>query len=687
MTDQDITKYTGDKAADDQAGEGQAPPIGAVISERWELVDHIGEGGMSDVYKARHLIMHKFGAVKFLKGNLAKDPVAVKRFQGEAMAAGNLSHRNIVQVYDCGLCEYGVYLIMEILPGVSLTEVMEARADDAPDGLGILQMAEALPIFLQICDGLEHAHKRGLVHRDIKPSNIMLIEPDVKQSDDPEEVLVKVVDFGLAKMVGLDGTTSDGFLTRAGEVFGSPVYMSPEHCMGQNLDGRSDIYSLGCLMYECMTGRRVLVGLTSTQTMMRHIEEEADIRGLLEMKDPLAKRFAEIIQNCLKRDPNERYNDVGELKAALLSLDKGANHGRAVTAKPRRLKPLAYGLMAGAALMAVSVAVALYSVWPVAAIASFDSTPINMPLKSQERKKTSLTSMSPRLYNGGEGLVARLQLSPERKLSNCTAVLKSAEQDLADKHYDDASLAFEFVFDLISESKENFPGFNDLLLRSMVGRTVATSEMKDLDGLDIGLGNVIKKHKEYFNASDPAKRYALQWRARVQKDNGSYAAAATTIEQMLALYIDDAGSQNGQNGHGSSDNSDEMTQKALWTGLLADLLRLTGDKDNPSSAMFDDYAKSLAALQSNQISDTTFAEEVLTFKARLYYRYGLALAQSHKFPEAYQAFQSSLATFARQGGLKSRLIPEVDAARVQSYLTLKHFDWWGSLQYRLQNHL
>jgi serine/threonine protein kinase len=632
---------------------------------------------MSNVYKARHVIMHKYGAVKFLKGDLAQDPVAVKRFQQEALTAGTLSHPNIVQMYDCGLCEYGVYLIMEILPGVSLFEIMDARATHSADGLGILQLSEALPIFLQICDGLEHAHKKGIVHRDIKPSNIMLVEQEDAKADNPEQLLVKLVDFGLAKMVGMDGTTGDGKLTATGEVFGSPVYMSPEHCLGKSLDGRSDIYSLGCLMYECVTGRKVLVGHTSTETMMRHVEEDADLRGLLEMKDPLAKPLAAIIEKCLQREQFLRYEDIGQLRKALTALDRGVSQKKLGSGDANKLRPLTYLVGAGAVLAAAGLAVALYSVWPVAAIASMDSTPISMPIRVQEKKKTALNTMSPRLYNGGETIVSHMQLSPERKLSHCLSVIKQADDDLLAKRYDDAGRRFEFVSNIVKDSKDTLPAFPDLLLHSLVGQAVAASEMKDLDGLDIGLGNIIKGRSEYFNASNEAKRYALQWRARVQRDNGSYAAAAATIGQMLALYPDYANSQ-------VTAGPDEVTQMALWTGLLADLLRLTDEKDSQSSPMLNDYASSLAALQSAAISDAKFAEEVRTFRARLYYRYGLALEAAHKFPDAYQAFQQSLAIFSEQRG---RQAPEVGAANVQSYLALKHYDWWGALKYRLQNHV
>ncbi len=156
-----------------------------------------------------------------------------------------------------------------------------------------------------------------------------------------------------------------------------------------------------------------------------------------------------------------------------------------------------------------------------------------------------------------------------------------------------------------------------------------------------------------------------------------YAAAAATIGQMLSLYPDYSDSK-------TIENPDEVVQKALWTGLLADLLRLTDEKNRQTGDMFEDFASALGALKTASISDTSFADQVRTYRARLYYRYGVALDRASKYPEAYQAFQQSQNMFAEQGGA---LVPEVEAARIQSYLALKHYDWFESLKYRLQNHL
>ena len=197
------------------------------ILERWEILERIGEGGMSEVYRARHVIMNKLGAVKFLKADLSDDRAAVLRFQQEAMASASLGHSNIVQVYDCGLSDKGFYIILEFLEGVSLADILDDRAAKSEDGRGKMTVEEALPIFLAVCDGLEHAHEKGIVHRDMKPSNIMLV--DKFKNGEKVSTEVKLVDFGIAKIVqSASGGRDVHSLTRTGEVVGSSLFMSLE---------------------------------------------------------------------------------------------------------------------------------------------------------------------------------------------------------------------------------------------------------------------------------------------------------------------------------------------------------------------------------------------------------------------------------------------------------------------------
>src|SRR5262249_42826160 len=183
----------------------------------------------------------------------------MQRFQKEAQAVGNLDHPNIVKVFDFGVDEKDrPYLVMDFLEGKTLGELIKTH--------GSLPMDQAVHIFEQACDSLDHAHGKGLVHRDLKPGNIMVVKG---HRDDHS---VKILDFGIAKIVG-DGGAVSQTLTNTGEIFGSPLYMSPEQCQTGSLDLRSDIYSMGCLMYETLAGKPPLQGATAYETIYKHINE------------------------------------------------------------------------------------------------------------------------------------------------------------------------------------------------------------------------------------------------------------------------------------------------------------------------------------------------------------------------------------------------------------------------------
>ncbi|MBC7998909.1 MAG: serine/threonine protein kinase, partial [Leptolyngbya sp.] len=216
------------------------PLLGTTFAEKYEILAVVGRGGMSTVYKARHTLMDSLVAIKILNSALVTDPSHMERFTQEAKALSALRHHNIVQVFDFGIFENAKpYLITEFLEGDSLADVLQVNT--------IIPVERAMHIFLQMCDGLAQAHKKGIVHRDLKTGNIVIVqEPD-------ERDVVKILDFGIAKIIGNDDPNSQR-LTREGEVFGSPLYMSPEQCTGGVVDARSDIYSLGCVMYEVLTG-------------------------------------------------------------------------------------------------------------------------------------------------------------------------------------------------------------------------------------------------------------------------------------------------------------------------------------------------------------------------------------------------------------------------------------------------
>lgn len=231
---------------------------GSIFADKYEIDKPLGSGGMSTVYKANHIYLDKPMAIKVLNQNLASDPIAVRRFQTEAKACNELNHPNLLAVHDFGVSVDGqAYIVMDFLQGESLSERIQKQ--------GKLDIISAIPIFMQIASGLAFAHDKNVLHRDIKPSNVMLVKGE------DGKTVSKIVDFGLAKTYDEKSLK----LTQTGEIFGSPIYMSPEQCQGAELDARSDIYSLGVLMYETLAGRVPIMGHNALETFKMKVTEDA----------------------------------------------------------------------------------------------------------------------------------------------------------------------------------------------------------------------------------------------------------------------------------------------------------------------------------------------------------------------------------------------------------------------------
>lgn len=283
--------------------------VGTTLENRFELVALLGKGGMGEVYRARDLLMKRDVAVKLLHRHLVSDPQTIRRFQQEAQAASALSHGNVVVAHDFGVSEDGIpYLVLDYLDGRTLAQEIACHSS--------FDLQRFLHIFAQVCDGLAAAHERGVVHRDIKPGNIMLLNA----GSDAEAV--RIMDFGIAKIMPHDEDTLQR-LTRTGEIFGSPFYMSPEQVQGAKLDARSDVYSLGCVMYETLTGNPPHVGATAFETLTKHLNDPAS--GIAEARSDIAsiKRLEQVVLKTLAKNPAQRYQSVAALKEDLERLLRG----------------------------------------------------------------------------------------------------------------------------------------------------------------------------------------------------------------------------------------------------------------------------------------------------------------------------------------------------------------------------
>ncbi|MBS1957162.1 MAG: protein kinase [Cyanobacteria bacterium SZAS-4] len=284
------------------------------LSNQYEFLSEIGSGGMGVIYKARHTALNQIVAIKMLHKSRV-DEVSVRRFQQEAKAVTALDHPCIVRVRDFGVTDSGQpHMVLDFIEGDTLSKAIQKSAG--------LPLAESLELFIQACDALEHAHARGVLHRDLKPSNIMLVP---RLSGPP---LVKIVDFGIAKINAPDHESSVPNLTQTGEVFGSPLYMSPEQASGAKLDSRSDIYSFGCVMYETLTGAPPFVGGSSIETIFRQLNDPAPTLKEGSLGKEFPPEIEAIVAKSLEKKLDDRFQSMTELKNELLNLKLGkdSNH-------------------------------------------------------------------------------------------------------------------------------------------------------------------------------------------------------------------------------------------------------------------------------------------------------------------------------------------------------------------------
>ena len=271
---------------------------GMFISDRYEIIDKVGSGGMSDVYKAKCHKLNRYVAIKVLKPEFSEDKNFVSKFRVEAQSAAGLSHPNIVNVFDVGEDNGIYYIVMELIEGITLKKYIERK--------GKLPVKEAVSILIQVAQGIEAAHNNHIIHRDIKPQNIII----------SKEGKVKVTDFGIARAASTNTISSNAM--------GSVHYISPEQAKGGFIDEKSDIYSLGITLYEMVTGRLPFEGDSTVSIALQHVQNELP-SPLIYVPD-LPISVEKIIEKCTQKKPDRRYLKVSsliaDLKKSLISPDE-----------------------------------------------------------------------------------------------------------------------------------------------------------------------------------------------------------------------------------------------------------------------------------------------------------------------------------------------------------------------------
>ena len=374
----------------------ELPIPGEVIAGRYMVLDILGSGGMGVVYRVEQVFLNSIHALKVLT---TIDPSSMVRFQTEARITFRFQHPNLVAVTDLGTLDNGMpFLVMDFVDGSPLSQRLQS--------LGSIPLAEALDIYMQVCDGLSVAHEMGIVHRDLKPSNIMICaatdpsnpsshgtdsrSTDSKTSDENTSIscLAKIIDFGIARVI--QGEQADALCkTRTGEIFGSPIYMSPEQCGGKTIDTRSDIYSFGCALFETLTGKPPFVGENALATMMMH---QFDTPPTLQSQCSDSKFPVELemlVSSLLAKDPADRIQTILAVKEHLRRVKDKSPGAKSHSSQKRTLL-----------LAAISIALPLILCSAIL-LTSFSNSPRTAPLSTvtlksvEKREIAEIKDMKP----------------------------------------------------------------------------------------------------------------------------------------------------------------------------------------------------------------------------------------------------------------------------------------------------
>jgi serine/threonine protein kinase len=512
------------------------PFIGTILNGTYEIQDLVGRGGMGCVYKARDILMERTVAIKMLHSHLVQDKASTLRFQQEARAASAINHPNVITAYDFGILETGQpYLIMDFLQGSSLSATI-----DESNGL---EYARAIHIFAQTCDALHVAHTKGVIHRDLKPSNIMIVQ----NRDDPD--FVKIVDFGIAKLLPHSGKQSQN-LTQTGELFGSPLYMSPEQFLGKPLDVRTDIYAMGCVMYEALMGRPPFSGEHVLETMHKHIHEMPMKFSAARPDIKIPAKLETICARALEKEPDARYQTMAELRDAILLTIEGARDTRTLGARlqsirsqlKRARKKNEKWLRRGqfVALGLAGAAVVGGSIWFIS-LGDRDQQWVNLRHEAQEAyRRGDLKTAESKFFNAGK--VAKELYGDEdpKYLDTLEKLAWIYEEQGAQGGYAKARKLFRKVKGLTPEDVMRFKAAQ-ILAYTPVSQLRNLEKQNVLKGPETALKAGIKELEKYIGPTDPGLIVLYQSLAETYERQRHFAEAEDARIKLVSIREDSQG--------------------------------------------------------------------------------------------------------------------------------------------------
>ncbi len=547
------------------------PFIGTILNGTYQIQEVVGRGGMGCVYKARDILMERTVAIKMLHAHLVQDQSSIQRFQQEARAASAINHPNVITAYDFGISETGQpYLIMDFLQGKSLSATI-----DESNGL---EYSRAIHILAQTCDALHVAHTKGVIHRDLKPSNIMVVQ----NRDDPD--FVKIVDFGIAKLMPHSGKQSQN-LTQTGELFGSPLYMSPEQFLGKTLDERTDIYAMGCVIYESLIGRPPFSGEHVLETMHKHIHEPPTKFATARPDLKIPAKLEAICMRALEKEPDARYQTMAELRDAVLLTIDGAKDTRTLGARLQSIRSqlkrarkknekwLRVGQFAGLGLVALLVVGG-----GVALILQGDKDTqwVNLRREAQESyRHGELEKAEKKFFQAG--LVAK-ELYGDEDPKYLDTLEKLAWIYEEQERYAPARKLFKRVKGLTDEDVMRFKAAQ-ILAYTPVSQLRNLQSQNVLKGPETALKAGIKELEKYIGPTDPGLIILYQSLAETYEKQRHFAEAEDARIKLVSIRED----SQGQDSIGVADARVDLANLYMEWG-----------KDVASKKAFDDAQRTFA---------------------------------------------------------------------------------------------